>query len=1103
MYRGVIVLFVLAFLIPMGVSAQDYYVSPSGTGTTCSESSPCTLGEANSRVQPGEVVALMGGTYSESVNPAVTGNPYNPTTYQEHSGDAEVFGIYSTGFDYVLVNGLSTMNIYQNSGVAANTRITWEFNDYYEVGQYANGDFFAVGPITITGISPPYSSGRNGCEVNPNQFVNQPFDNRAYSVNYDSSLNCQLPLTISSGPTSVVKGVSRSACDTSNRICLQFYAVLTVVDSAPSNPSNTFRPPWFGGTKPTTEFLVSNLDFSKIPSLPRNDPNYDCCDRAPSIDDVAVRFRHAQIGQHIFNHNNQRISAWENLNFQGTANSYHVYIARFNAVGLLRLLLDDLDWSNPEHKNAMIYYIQDGIDMYWIVSSGLRWSNHNMGRKILPTTAGYLLDDDDIKFWAGASDPPYYGETATAYYSQKADDGQGKALWGRPGDENDYWTLIETAGNTGYRWNGDPYGYIDDSFAVGDNRRYQYCCSSNGMKYESLAVRLLGAESVFNHDAFHEYTDRWYSYGYISQPDPCAPMTGVCAGSDVGAYCNSAGTIPDECSGDRFCNSFCGGGSGWCDYSARRSQDFGVLYGPAEGNAQDCHLTRTCDCIRDEDPSDGIGRFPNADNAYADGGFDKYNFGEDMWDAFHECEKADTCPGLVSNNCTQHSDCDDGNICTLNTCDTLSGVCNLPVNTNEGQVCSDDGSWCTGQETCQAGSCVHEFPGGNRDCSNPRPYCEESSQSCVACSNPSHCDDNKECTTDSCVSGSCNNTNRNEGDSCSGGVCDNLGNCVECNQPSDCQDISCNTKDCSSQTCEYAAITDCSNDDGCCPGGCTESNDNDCVAFPQDYVSWWKFEDGAGATSFADESGTNPGTCIGSACPTFITGLDGGAYQFDGVDDYIEFGTSTFGADTTNEFTLSLWINLLSDVQGIDEAIVTRGRYAYYFRVRLNSDNTLDVGTRLDGVEYHDSNAALVEGVWHHLAINYKDGVREIYIDGNLDASTDTPTGTLNVGSSTQTTYLGAVDNDEWFSNAVYDNLMVYDRGLSGGEISQIYCSQGGSGCETTECNTNADQSLCDGCVDFSEIRDYIDRWYASIQDVSMVELVRALEAWKAPCIPN
>jgi len=40
--------------------------------------------------------------------------------------------------------------------------ITWKFDKQYETGTFANGDYWVVGPITVTSISPSFSGGRNG-----------------------------------------------------------------------------------------------------------------------------------------------------------------------------------------------------------------------------------------------------------------------------------------------------------------------------------------------------------------------------------------------------------------------------------------------------------------------------------------------------------------------------------------------------------------------------------------------------------------------------------------------------------------------------------------------------------------------------------------------------------------------------------------------------------------------------------------------------------------------------------------------------------------------------------------------------------------------------
>lgn len=48
--------------------AADRYASPTGSGSTCSEASPCSVQEAINQAQPGESVILKDGTYTPSVN---------------------------------------------------------------------------------------------------------------------------------------------------------------------------------------------------------------------------------------------------------------------------------------------------------------------------------------------------------------------------------------------------------------------------------------------------------------------------------------------------------------------------------------------------------------------------------------------------------------------------------------------------------------------------------------------------------------------------------------------------------------------------------------------------------------------------------------------------------------------------------------------------------------------------------------------------------------------------------------------------------------------------------------------------------------------------
>jgi len=136
-------------------------------------------------------------------------------------------------------------------------------------------------------------------------------------------------------------------------------------------------------------------------------------------------------------------------------------------------------------------------------------------------------------------------------------------------------------------------------------------------------------------------------------------------------------------------------------------------------------------------------------------------------------EGTDTCDHTPNN-----AVCEDGNVCTTNTCSVTSGC----VTTNNSNAC-DDGAWCNGSDTCSGGSCsVH----AGRNCADAFPCttdsCNESTDTCDHTPNNAACNDSNVCTTDTCsVASGCvytNNSNAcNDGlwcngtDTCSGGSC--------------------------------------------------------------------------------------------------------------------------------------------------------------------------------------------------------------------------------------------------------------------------------------------------------------------------------------------
>jgi parallel beta-helix repeat protein len=115
--------------ITIPAPGNSYYVSPSGIGTACSQTSPCSLTEGLSQAQAGEAVVLRDGVYYEGeINVSRSGAAGAPIIIQSYQGETAVLdgsdpvtftwtlqdppdsGVYSTtvnipGTHLVLANG--------------------------------------------------------------------------------------------------------------------------------------------------------------------------------------------------------------------------------------------------------------------------------------------------------------------------------------------------------------------------------------------------------------------------------------------------------------------------------------------------------------------------------------------------------------------------------------------------------------------------------------------------------------------------------------------------------------------------------------------------------------------------------------------------------------------------------------------------------------------------------------------------------------------------------------------------------------------------------------------------------------------------------------
>lgn len=165
-----------------------------------------------------------------------------------------------------------------------------------------------------------------------------------------------------------------------------------------------------------------------------------------------------------------------------------------------------------------------------------------------------------------------------------------------------------------------------------------------------------------------------------------------------------------------------------------------------------------------------------------------------------------TLPDAGPGGCTRVDDCDDGDPCTIETCEAASCV-STPMS-------CDDGNKCTG-DRCVAGKC--EFTPldtcclADADCNDGNKCtvdkcqsgtCANTKTDATCCNSPADCDDSDACTLDDCNGGKCNHI-FSPGPEC-------------CKKDIDCLDgNACTTDKCVGGKCQYTVSGCCTTDEQC------------------------------------------------------------------------------------------------------------------------------------------------------------------------------------------------------------------------------------------------------------------------------------------------
>ncbi len=385
--------------------------------------------------------------------------------------------------------------------------ITWTFDDSYPYGQFANGDFWVAGPVTIIQISPAsiISGTRtlHGSMINPSPRSGQiqGYDSAMYGdfgPYFDAALNVARPnqqdlsalnpLLVPAN-SSLVSSISVPQAGALPQ--LQTAAILTVLPAPP--PAGSFRPAYSGNDK-TIRFNRSQLNHALLSRLPP-------VSGTPDLAAVERLFERPWL-DHVPNWPARFLHPLDNMPDYGREMSTQV------GIGALML---HLNFSDAAKETLLVRFVQLGIDLYGVAQDG---GNHNWppaggqtsGRKWPILFAGLLLNDAAMRGIGpgNGTGAVEFSEDGQTFFVTQADIERSHAPDTRGCYAEEY-----TQADLGLA----EWGISHSTEPAGDNRPwcaiYRQCCTATAWAGFVLAAHIMNATDDWQHDALFDYQDRY------------------------------------------------------------------------------------------------------------------------------------------------------------------------------------------------------------------------------------------------------------------------------------------------------------------------------------------------------------------------------------------------------------------------------------------------------------------------------------------------------------------------------------------------------------------------------------------------------------------
>ncbi len=199
-----------------------------------------------------------------------------------------------------------------------------------------------------------------------------------------------------------------------------------------------------------------------------------------------------------------------------------------------------------------------------------------------------------------------------------------------------------------------------------------------------------------------------------------------------------------------------------------------------------------------------------------------------------------------------------------------------------------------------------------------------------------------------------------------------------------------------------------------------------------------------------DDVGTNHGTVYGASLTTDRFGNANKAYEFDGISNFIELGSSSTLKPAIG--SVSLWAKLIeASYNGWGYAynpifLSMNGNSSSFFEAvgiyySLNKSNVLAITTNPSNnlERYGNSSSNMTAGEWIHIVVTYDNDSLALYMNGSLEFKIEK--GFTSVFDSTFPVIIGKSDdelNKRYFHGAI-DDIRIYNRILSANEVNSLF----------------------------------------------------------------